>query len=99
MIGLTTSYSELESLAKASYDNFIALVNKINSDNILSTLKELNDANIELATFNPENVDRTDVLQAVQKLKECNEKYQTLKEYLEKVNQSSDNVGKLLGGK
>jgi hypothetical protein len=25
MIGLTTSYSELESLAKASYDNFIAL--------------------------------------------------------------------------
>jgi DNA-binding transcriptional regulator GbsR (MarR family) len=82
-----------------NYDNFITLVNKINSDNILSTLKELNDANIELATFNPENVDRTDVLQAVQKLKECNEKYQTLKEYLEKVNQSSDNVGKLLGGK
>ena len=89
----------ITSITSVNYDNFITLVNKINSDNILSTLKELNDANIELATFNPENVDRTDVLQAVQKLKECNEKYQTLKEYLEKVNQSSDNVGKLLGGK
>ena len=89
----------IKSITNVNYDNFITLVNKINSDNILSTLKELNDANIELATFNPENVDRTDVLQAVQKLKECNEKYQTLKEYLEKVNQSSDNVGKLLGGK
>ena len=89
----------IKSITNVNYDNFITLVNKINSDNILSTLKELNDANIELATFNPENVDRTDVLQAVQKLKECNVKYQTLKEYLEKVNQSSDNVGKLLGGK
>lgn len=89
----------ITSITNVNYDNFIALVNKINSENILSTLKELNDANIELATFNPENVDRTDVLQAVQKLKECNAKYQTLKEYLEKVNQSSDNVGKLLGGK
>ena len=89
----------ITSITSVNYDNFITLVNKINSDNILSTLKALNDANIELATFNPENVDRTDVLQAVQKLKECNVKYQTLKEYLEKVNQSSDNVGKLLGGK
>ena len=89
----------LTSVTNVNYDNFIALVNKINKDNILSSLKDLMAANEELNTFNRDNVDRTDVLQALEKLDECNEKYVNILECLNKTDQSSNNVGKLLGGK
>ena len=56
-------------------------------------------ANEELNTFNRDNVDRTDVSQALEKLDECNEKYVNILECLNKTDQSSNNVGKLLGGK
>ena len=89
----------LTSSTNVNYDNFIDLVNKINKDNVLSSLKDLMAANEELNTFNRDNIDRTDVLQALEKLDECNEKYTYILECLNKVDQSSNNVGKLLGGK
>ena len=89
----------LTSVTNVNYENFIALVNKINKDNILSSLKDLMAANEELNTFNRDNVDRTDVIQALEKLDECNEKYVNILECLNKTDQSSNNVGKLLGGK
>ena len=86
--------------AKVDYDfdNFINLVNKVDKDNILTTLEELNTANQELANFDQANVTREDVLAAIKTLDEYNKQVNTIFELLAKVKETSSGVGKLLGG-
>ena len=81
------------------FDNFINLVNKIDENNVLSTIDELMIALDELKNINLDTVTRPDVIASIEKLNASNEKYNTILELLEKVDASSDNVGKLIGGK
>ena len=90
---------ELKSTTSVNYDNFISLVNKLDENNILSSLQDLFAANEELKTFNKDTIDQPSVLQAIEKLELCNDKYIYILECLNKVDQSSNNIGKLLGGK
>ena len=81
------------------YDTFINLVNKINKDNVLSSLEELIEANNELENINVDTVSRDDVKAALALLEDLNTQFKTILEYLDKVDKSSNEVGKLLGGK
>ena len=89
----------LTSITNINYDKFLNIMSKVDENDVLSSLKDLMEANEEATVFNIEKIDRTDVLEALEKMNKCNQKYQLILEYLDKVEKSSDAVGKLLGGK
>ena len=100
-VKLQTSLDDINVNAKVNYDfdNFIALVNKVDKENVLSTLAELNEANLETTKFNKDTVTRDDVLEALELLETYNEQVKAILALLDKVKESSNEVGKLLGGK
>ena len=77
---------------------FMKMVNKIDKENVLNTIKELFSAKQELQNFDVESVVREDVVKAIEELNECINKYNAILELLEKVDTSSKEAGKLLGG-
>ena len=99
-ITLNYNFENITINAKLNYDfdKFIEMVNKIDKENVLNTIKELFSAKQELQNFDVESVVREDVVKAIEELNECINKYNAILELLEKVDTSSKESGKLLGG-
>jgi len=100
-ITLSSEFNDIAIKSEIGYDftAFINIVNNIDKENVLKSLDVIRQANQELNNFNRELVSKVEVLEALNALDKANMKLNEIIQKLNKVDQSSNDVGKLLGGK
>jgi len=86
---------------KYNYDFslLISLVDMIDENNVIKSLSLLKEANIELLKIEREYITDIVVLEKLEKLDRCNQKYEQIISALGSVKDSSSIVGSLIGGK
>ena len=85
--------------ANYDYTNFIELVNKIDENNVLSSLDNLRLAYAEYNSFDKQNVADENALSAISKLEKAVENYNNILAALDSANQTSSQLESLLGGR
>ena len=90
----------VESTAKAyDFTNFISLVNKINSDNVLSSYADIKAAIDEYKNIKDLDITDENALAAKTKLEKAISDYNNIVQLIDKADQASSKLEELLGGR